>query len=70
MPYMDATENHSTTVEQIVCKVITPPPDAIGLENFVDDSARPQSSKIIEAGDIGEKPVPHGVDQDRDLPAR
>jgi len=33
-------------------------------------SARPQSSKIIEAGDIGEKPVPHGVDQDRDLPAR
>jgi hypothetical protein len=31
--------------------------DAIGLENLVDDSARPQSSKIIKAGDIGEKPV-------------
>jgi hypothetical protein len=32
--------------------------DAIGLENLADDSARPQSSKIIKAGDIGEKLVP------------
>jgi hypothetical protein len=28
--------------------------DAIGLENLVDDSARPQPSKIIEAGDLGD----------------